>query len=431
MKKVPPSEVKNQVLKDLLSGRNKEINGKEYLSELVKVSFEKILQEALEDEQQSKLGRSHYERGGENGVYRNGYEDGTLKTSEGIFNIKIPQIRGLEGPYQSKIWQKIHRTSENLKDLVLEMYTCGMSQRDIENSLEKVFGRFVLSKSSVSVMTEELYEQYREFKKRDLSGYEVAYLYLDAVYEPLRRYGTKTGILCCWGRLVDGSKVLFDLMVANTESYESCMEFLRGMVSRGLETPLTITTDGALGLIKSVEHMWPESKRIRCWFHKMQNLQSKVSPEEWSEFKSLVEDMRDAPTKKEAIERKENIIKKYNPVYPEACTCLTDDLEASLNHLIVPHRHRIHVRTTNLIERTFVEERRRTKIIPHMWDQKSLTKLVFSVLIRVNEKWLTRQYSTMEQKQIIKLKEQYLNNKISTKDITDKKRVRRSVTRVA
>ncbi len=63
--------------------------------------------------------------------------------------------------------------------------------------------------------------------------------------------------------------------------------------------------------------------------------------------------------------------------------CLADDLEASLGHLKVPARHRINVRTTNLLERTFEEERRRTKVIPRLLDEKSAMKLVSATLIRV------------------------------------------------
>ena len=50
---------------------------------------------------------------------------------------------------------------------------------------------------------------------------------------------------------------------------------------------------------------------------------------------------------------------------------LREDLEASLAHLRLPAAHRKHVRTTNLIERSFLEERRRTKIIPRFFDERS------------------------------------------------------------
>ncbi len=66
---------------------------------------------------------------------------------------------------------------------------------------------------------------------------------------------------------------------------------------------------------------------------------------------------------------------------------LSEDLEALLNHLRVPWRHRKYVRTTNLIERSFVEERRVTKTIPRFFNEKSCLKLVHATLIRAAGTW--------------------------------------------
>jgi transposase-like protein len=170
---------------------------------------------------------------------------------------------------------------------------------------------------------------------------------------------------------VDGRKVLLSLSTAHSESYESCLEVLRELVKRGLQTPVTITTDGAPGLITAVDAMWPRSLRIRCWFHKMQNLHQKVPPQAWPAFKALVADMRDAPTFEEGQRRRQHLLVQYRDTFPEACRCLEEDAEASLNHLKVPMRHRQYVRTSNLAERAFEEERRRTTVIPHLWDEAS------------------------------------------------------------
>jgi putative transposase len=96
--------------------------------------------------------------------------------------------------------------------------------------------------------------------------------------------------------------------------------------------------------------------------------------------------MRDAPTRKKAEERRDQIGGQYQRECPEACRCLLDDAEARLNPLEVPQRHQQYVRTSNLAERAFVEERRRTKVIPHLLDEHSLVQLVFAVLIRVSDR---------------------------------------------
>lgn len=405
-KRIAPSEQKAQELQAVLQGQMEVQSGEELLSLLVRLSTERVLQEALEREQAETLGRARYERRAGSQGYRNGYEDGTLKTAEGVVRLKVPQISGRSEPARSQLWSGLASTSEVVRRFIVEMYAGGMSQRDIEYGLEKALGQFLLSKSTVSELTDTLTQEYEAFRTRELSGDEVAYLFLDAVYEPLRRWGSKTGVFCVWAICVDGRKVRLTLSTANSESYESCLEVLRDLVKRGLQTPVTITTDGAAGLTKAIDAIWPKALRIRCWFHKMQNLQQKIPPQAWPEFKQLVADMRDAPTVAEAERRRQLIVNRYQRDFPEACRCLLDDAEASLNHLSVPQRHQPYVRTSNLAERAFEEERRRTKVIPHLWDERSVVKLVFAVLIRISERWGKKCFSAFEQHQIRSLRRQ-------------------------
>jgi putative transposase len=117
-------------------------------------------------------------------------------------------------------------------------------------------------------------------------------------------------------------------------------------------------------------------------------------------------DMRDAPTLTAAEHRRQAIVTRYQRDFPEAYRCLLDDGEASLNHLSVPQRHQQYVRTSHLAERAFEEERRRTKVIPHLWDEGSVGKLVFAVLIRVSERWGKKCFSEFEQQQIRSLRRQ-------------------------
>src|SRR5215468_10193263 len=404
-KKIAPSEQKAQALRALLQGQTDAQSGEELLSTIVRLSTERILQEALEQEQAEALGRGRYEARGEKLGYRNGYEKGTLRTGEGVLRVKLPQIRGWEEPYRSPLWWQVATTSDVLKRLIVEMYVGGMSQRDIEYSLESALGQFVLSKSTVSELSDSLSQEYEAWRTRDLSLEPVAYLFIDTVYEPLRRWGQKTGVLCVWAICEDGRKVLLSLSTTNSESFESCREVLRDMVKRGLRPPATITTDGAIGLTQAIDAVWPKSLRIRCWFHKMQNLQQKVPAQAWPEVKALLVDMRDAPTQEKGEKRRDAIVERYQREFPELCRCLLDDAEASLNHLAVPKRHQQYVRTSNLVERAFVEERRRTKVIPHLWTEGSLVHLVFGVLIRVSERWGKKCFSEIEHQQIRSLRE--------------------------
>ena len=116
--------------------------------------------------------------------------------------------------------------------------------------------------------------------------------------------------------------------------------------------------------------------------------------------------MRDAPTHEAGEARAAELIERFGGLYPAAVGSFAEDLEASLSHLKVPVRHRINVRTTNLLERGFLEERRRTKVIPRLLDEKSAMKLVFATLIRVSERWSRVSVSELELRQLRLLRRQ-------------------------
>ena len=152
-----------------------------------------------------------------------------------------------------------------LEKLALEMYARGLSTKDIEDALIEATEDMILSKTAVSNVTEILSKEFEEFQNRDLSQFEIEYLFLDAIYETLRaRFGITEAVLCAWGISRDGQKVLLHLALGNKESYEDWLSFLRDMVKRGLRILTTVTTDGAPGLIKAVEAVFPKSLRITC-----------------------------------------------------------------------------------------------------------------------------------------------------------------------
>jgi putative transposase len=129
----------------------------------------------------------------------------------------------------------------------------------------------------VSQISEVLWADYEAFAERDLSGFEVEYLFLDAVYESLREQGgLKEGVLVAWAICSDGCKVLLHLTLGNKESYANWLDFLRGMVRRGLRAPVQTTTDGSPGVIRAVEEVFPHSLRQRCLAHKTRNVLDKV-----------------------------------------------------------------------------------------------------------------------------------------------------------
>lgn len=85
---------------------------------------------------------------------------------------------------------------------------------------------------------------------------------------------------------------------------------LRDLVKRGVAMPVTLTTDGAAGLTKASDAIWPKARRSRGWFPQMQNLPQKVPPQAWREFKALGIDLRDAPTLMAAEQRRQALVSR-------------------------------------------------------------------------------------------------------------------------
>ena len=404
MKRVAPSKRISKAMEELLS------QGTEgyVLAEFLKLGKQLLIQQLLEQEVEDFLGRGHYERrkDGEFKGYRNGYEPRKLKDVMGELELMIPQVRQTPEPFVSRIARFFKGHTDLLDALVVEMYTRGLSTRDIEDTLVILTGEKVLSKSSVSRVTENLWEEYQAFSERDLSHLEVEYLFLDAIYESLRRYGDmKEAVLCAWGITSDGRKVLISLGLGNKESYDSWLEFLRDMVSRGMRDPVGITTDGAPGLIKAVEAVFPKSVRIRCWYHKMSNLRGKVPEEMWPDIKAQLVSIRDAATYQQGLRLAQEFIDRYEKEYPSLIKAFKKDLQALLSHLRFPIAHRKAIRTTNLIERSFEEERRRSKVIPRFLTEKGALKLVYGVLIRASTRWRRVKMTERERHQLRLMRE--------------------------
>ena len=253
----------------------------------------------------------------------------------------------------------------------------------------------------MSEITEVLWQEFDAFQKRDLSCFELECLFLDAIYESLRlRAGVKEAVLCAWGILRDGRKVLLHMELGNKESAEAWLGLLRNMVERGLPVPLSITSDGAPGLIEAVDQAYPKSLRVRCWAHKMRNIVAKLPRDVMPQVRAEILTVRDAGTYQEGLARAKEVMARHKDVYPSAMKCLENDLEASLKHLKLPARLRQMVRTTNLLERTFEEERRRTKVIPRFFNEKSCLKLSFAVLWRASDRWARVKLTLAEKEQL-------------------------------
>jgi transposase-like protein len=388
--KILPSErISNELSELLTNGKDSQ---EDLLGLILKKSLQKTVQELLEEEIEKKLGRGYYERKEEPGctdqIYRNGYETRKLKTAEGKVDIDVPQLRNTDEPHRSEVLKLLGQRSAELERIVTEMYVRGLSTRDIEDLLRTPEGDLLLNRSSVSEVTKSLNEEYIRFINRDLGCYDLIYMFVDGVYESLRRMtGRKEAIMCAWGILATGEKIMLHLSLGNRENYETWKEFFREMQNRGLRVPMLIISDGGPGLKKAVDDCFAESMRQRCIAHKLRNIANKLNEEGQEEIMPVIKNVYYQTDIEIAKMISMKIIDEYSSKYPSAIKCFQEDLDSCLNFMKFPVGHHRFIRTTNLLERTFVEQKRRTKTIPRFFDEKSCMKLVFSTMIRVSDKW--------------------------------------------
>lgn len=417
-KRIPPSQKIDNEINKLRYDLGEEVIPKDVLGKLVKLGMQKIMQEILENEVLDFTGRDYYKHADKSNGYRNGYETSTLKTAEGRLEIERPQVRGGEVPFESKTWGHIKKHTDQLEHTAIEMYVRGCSTRDIEDLLKDDQGRILLSKSGVSRLNETLWNEYQSFCRQNLSVFDVVYIFVDAVYEPLRMLKSRAeAILVIWGILSNGRKILLSIRHGNKESYENCLEIFRDLKKRGLNDPVLGVTDGAPGMIKAFEEVFDKTLRQRCLFHKKSNILSKVPSEIISQMKFDLNAVYYASDIKRARENAVVFFNKYQPIYPSAVECFKDDFEACIQHLLCPAKHRKHITTTNLVERSFGEENRRSKVIPRFFTEKSGLKLVYATLIRAAMRWSRIRITFNEQTQILALRDQLKHNAVKERKI--------------
>ncbi|HTP01982.1 MAG TPA: transposase, partial [Anaerolineales bacterium] len=96
----------------------------------------------------------------------------------------------------------------------------------------------------------------------------------------------------------------------------------------------------------------------------------------------------------------------YGRELASAVACFQDDFEACIAHLKFPLAHRRAIRTTNLLERLFGEERRRTKVIPHAFGERAVLMLMYAALIRAAERWRGLRVTEFELRQLKVIREE-------------------------
>jgi len=383
-KRIPPSVRLEQ---EVFSGM---VTSGDPLGEAARRGAQLLLQKALEMEVTDFLGREHYKRGADASIlgYRNGYEPKKVHMTEGTIELQVPQLRETLEPFESMWLQAIAKRSRKLLELIPMLYVKGMSHRDIEDALIDALGVEGTGRSVVGEVCKRLRADFTRWQDRDLSEHEVLYLFLDGTYLKLRPEDKRgVAVLCAYGILWTGQKVLLHLAVGDKESTACWEAFLEDMKGRGLCDPLLVVIDGNSGLKKAVRRKLPQTLLQRCQVHKMRNVLTKLPEVARATLKKLIRKAFTARSYKAGLSQARKIIADHRESFPSAMKCLEQDLEECLAALKFPFAHRRQIRTTNLLERLFGEGRRRTKVIPCFKSESSGMALVFAVLVDASEGW--------------------------------------------
>ncbi len=387
---VPPSaEIEVRIEQLLAVGVGE--NPRETLSELARLGARLIIQRAVEDEFDAWLGRARYERRPEyqRGLtnygegYRNGYRRRTVQSAEGELEIEIPQVREAAETFVSALFPRARKliATEPLRAMVIGAFVRGLSMRDVESLCEKA-GLGKVAKSTAQRICTELRDRFQAFQRRDLYDIRLVALFLDATFLAVRPDGPKEGVQIAWGFTEEGQRVLLAVRLGMRESFEDWQELGRDLIARGLGAPMLIVADGAPGLIKAIEHCWPISDRQRCCVHRAANLYAKVPERERERVrKAYWQALDEAVNRNDAKQQLQALIDELDKAgYTAAAKCLADDLDALVVHLRYPLRHRRRWRSTNLLERSLGEVKRRTKVIGRFPGEDSCLTLVWAVL---------------------------------------------------
>ena len=185
-----------------------------------------------------------------------------------------------------------------------------------------------------------------------------------------------------WGIDENGHRQRLFASLGARESKEDWIELGRDLISRGLAAPRLIVADGAPGLISAVEEIWPRADRQHCAVHRLRNLVAKLPKEEQDRIRfNYWSALTDATSMKDGKLRLQVLISELeHRGYESAARCLSDDLDALVVHLRYPLRHRERWRSTNLLERSLGEVRRRTKVMGRFPGETSCLSLVWAVL---------------------------------------------------
>ena len=369
------------------------------LDELARTGARKMLMTALAVEVAQYVD-AHQEARDEQGrrlVVRNGRARarkvtcgaGTLEVSAPRVHDKRVDATGQPQRFTSRILPPYMRRSPKVAEVLPILYLRGLSTGDFREALPVLLGDDAagLSATNIARLTAVWEEDYRRFRQRDLADRDYVYVWVDGIHFNIRLEDDRLCTLVMIGVRPDGTKELVALEDGYRESTDSWATVLRDLQRRGMRAPVGAVGDGALGFWAAVREVWPETRELRDWCHKMGNVLDKLPKRLQPKAKRALREIMYAETRAQAEEALDAFVAAYHAKYPKAAACLDTDRERLLTHFDFPAEHWQHVRTSNVIESPFATVRLRQRVTKGAGSRTKELLMAYKLLEMAQQRW--------------------------------------------
>jgi len=358
----------------------------ETLEEFTRSRIQTWIQDLLEEEVTELLGRRKSERRDPvdaSAGYRNGHgKTRRLSMMAGTIEVSRPRVRDLEQRFESRLLPLFVRRTEQVGELLPQLYLHGLAQGDFELALRGLLGDGApLSASSIERLRAKWQLEYAGWKSRRLDNLDVVYAWADGLYVKAGLEDTKAALLVIVGALRDGRKVVLAIESGQRESKESWARVLRDLRARGLKPWKVTMADGHLGIWSALGEILPEAGEQRCWNHRLINVIDQLSKKDWPAAKELLRKIPYAETRSECERLRDQFAARYQKLYPKAVETLCRDWERMVTFYRFPKDHWTHLRTTNPVESPFSAVRLRTDAAKRYKKVASAEALIWKILM--------------------------------------------------
>jgi len=342
------------MVKSKKKGKNKMVDKDEFIKRMFKLMMESL----MEGERTALLGYDKHDFSGYGSPNsRNGYYQRDLLMGLGnLEKLNIPRDR--MGDFSSELLDKWESSTKPMDNLILSLYAKGMTTRDINDVVEKIYGKSY-SPASVSLITKEIEEERLAWEKRPLEKRYIA-IFIDALFVKTRRGETVSSdaVYTACGINEQGHRDILGIYAGAEESATFWKEALSDLKERGVQQILLFVFDGLTGLEEVVHQVFPKSLTQLCLVHQIRNTLSWVRP---NDKQPVAQDLKTVYKSKSLSEAKEKILllkTKWQLKYPKLFNRWIDKIDSLMRFLEFPEYLRSHLYSTNWIERLNKEFRK-------------------------------------------------------------------------